>query len=282
MNDPQRWLDDPSTSLDLRQVLRAAEAPPPLPEALNARLAEYAVTLASQGVLAKVGGTSVLAKLLSSSASVKTGVALASVLAVAGAGTALLRPTHDAATHDASARATTSHVITAVPAPSTPSLAPRSNVAALPSAPPALSLAETPIAVESSTHGKTPLSAGTPPTAGTLLHEPASAVPLAPASPAASSIAAEAKLLETARSFLDDSPALSLQLTERDQTTNPGGQLSAERELIAIEALVRLGRRQEAERRAAPRLERAPDSLYARRLRQLLNVAPATPNTKKQ
>jgi hypothetical protein len=277
MNDPQRWLDDPGTSSDLRQILESAEAPPALPEALNARLSEYAITLASQSVLAKVGGTSVLAKLLSSSASVKTGVALASVLAVAGAGTALLRPTHDAPS-----LATTSHVIPAVPSPSTPSLAAKSDAAVLPSAPPAPSLAETPVAVESPTHGKTPLSAGTPPIAGTLLHETASAVPPASASPAASSIAAEAKLLETARSFLDDSPALSLQLTERDQTTNPGGQLSAERELIAIEALLRLGRRQEAERRAAPRLERAPDSLYARRLRQLLNVAPATPNTKKQ
>jgi hypothetical protein len=49
-------------------------------------------------------------------------------------------------------------------------------------------------------------------------------------------------------------------------------QLSAEREFIAIDALLRLGRRDEAERRAAPGLAQAPGSLYGRRLRQLLGA----------
>jgi hypothetical protein len=82
----------------------------------------------------------------------------------------------------------------------------------------------------------------------------------------------EARLLESARSALASSPAQALEIANRHQRLYPAGQLSAEREFIAIDALLRLGRREEAERRAAPRLAQAPGSLYARRLRQLLGV----------
>ncbi len=83
-------------------------------------------------------------------------------------------------------------------------------------------------------------------------------------------IADEAKLLEGARSALSANPAQALQIVGTHQRLYPDGQLSAEGELIAVDALLRLGRRQEAEQRAAPRLAHNPNSLYAKRLRQLL------------
>jgi hypothetical protein len=84
------------------------------------------------------------------------------------------------------------------------------------------------------------------------------------------SIAEEARLLERARAALAVDPAGALRITEEHARKHPMAQLSAERELIAIDALMRLGRRDEALRRAAPGLARAPNSLYAKRLRPLL------------
>ncbi len=80
----------------------------------------------------------------------------------------------------------------------------------------------------------------------------------------------EARTLEQARAAVQTNPAKALELVTDHQRYYPAGQLTAERELIAIEALLRLGRREEAMRRAAPSLARAPGSLYAKRLRRLL------------
>jgi len=85
-------------------------------------------------------------------------------------------------------------------------------------------------------------------------------------------IADEARLLEQARSALSSNPARAMDLVERHQQMYPNGQMGSERELIAVDALVRLGRQAEAERRAAPYLQQTTDSLYARRLRQLLRT----------
>jgi hypothetical protein len=82
-------------------------------------------------------------------------------------------------------------------------------------------------------------------------------------------LAREERLLEVARATLGSDPAQSLEITREHAKLFPLGQLSDERELIAVDALLRLGRRNEAWRRAAPRLAQAPESLYAKRLRQL-------------
>jgi hypothetical protein len=47
--------------------------------------------------------------------------------------------------------------------------------------------------------------------------------------------------------------------------------LAAEREAIAVDCLLRLGSRAEAERRAAALMSAAPDGIYARRLERLLS-----------
>jgi hypothetical protein len=83
----------------------------------------------------------------------------------------------------------------------------------------------------------------------------------------------ETALLEQARAALHSRPAEALELTRRHQARFPSGVLAQEREVIAIEALERLGQREAASVRAAaferryrgsvhqPRLERGGDTL---------------------
>jgi hypothetical protein len=54
----------------------------------------------------------------------------------------------------------------------------------------------------------------------------------------------------------------------------PSGHLRIERELLLVDALVRLGRRPEAEARAASLERQNPNSLYNERLDQILGKLP--------
>lgn len=84
------------------------------------------------------------------------------------------------------------------------------------------------------------------------------------------SLAEEAMLVERARRALHSEPARALQLTREHATRFPRGQLGMERELVAIEALQKLGRGNEARARADALLRAAPGSLYEERIRNLL------------
>jgi hypothetical protein len=97
-----------------------------------------------------------------------------------------------------------------------------------------------------------------------------SAPPAAPAPPA-DPLAQEAALLERARTALAASPAQALALTEAYAARFPGGMLRIERDLVAIDALRRLGRLDEARARGEAVLARAPGSLYEARIRKLLD-----------
>jgi hypothetical protein len=94
----------------------------------------------------------------------------------------------------------------------------------------------------------------------------------APAAPSESSdgVAAEALLLEAARSALATEPARALALVSQHERDYPGGVLGVEREFLAIDALVRSGRRPEAEARAERLRLRVPGSLYEERVRRIL------------
>ncbi len=85
------------------------------------------------------------------------------------------------------------------------------------------------------------------------------------------SLAEEAALLERARGALASSPGEALARTEEHAARFPSGKLGMERELVAIDALRRLGRRAEARARAESLLGRAHGGLYEPRLRQLLD-----------
>jgi hypothetical protein len=73
-------------------------------------------------------------------------------------------------------------------------------------------------------------------------------------------------LLEQARRALASSPATALSLTNQDAARFPRGALAQEREVIAIEALRRLGRGAEADRRAAAFAQTFPGSAHQRRV----------------
>lgn len=262
MKEPRRWLEDPSTSAELTRVLGAAAPPPRLPPSVQASVGEYAAKLVAQGVLAKVGGASMLHSLLGTTGGKALGVL--SILGAAGVGTYALQQTRSQSDPTASRFPAPREVAPPV------TQSARSPVAKQAQAPvvPSQQAASASSGPRRSARGA---SASTQQVVESAEPAPAATAAAEPAGGALeSALPAEAKLLQTARSFLGDSPALALELSERHQREYPNGQLGAEREFIAIAALLGLGRRQEAEQRAAPALSRAPDSLYARRLRSLL------------
>lgn len=89
--------------------------------------------------------------------------------------------------------------------------------------------------------------------------------------PEKSDLDAELALLHRAKHALARDPAAALATLERHRTEFVGSSLWAEREILAITALVRLGRRAEAEGRAESLRQRIPGSLYATRLDGILN-----------
>lgn len=108
--------------------------------------------------------------------------------------------------------------------------------------------------------------------------EPAVAAPLIAKPPVAARAArgsSEAELLRRAQSVLTASPEQALALTAEHQRRFGAGSLTEEREALAIEALRRLGRLPEAQRRAAAFAKRYPHSVHASRVRGSAPTAPA-------
>jgi hypothetical protein len=91
-----------------------------------------------------------------------------------------------------------------------------------------------------------------------------------PASPALDALAAEVAWLDHARALLPSDPAAALALTTDHAARLPMAALGEERELIAIDALHRLGRAAEARTRADALLARHPGTLYAERIAAML------------
>jgi hypothetical protein len=91
-----------------------------------------------------------------------------------------------------------------------------------------------------------------------------------PAPTGVDALRAEATLLESARALLESRPRAALRATREHVLAHPMGQLESEREMIAIEALQRLGRARAAERRARALLRAHPTGIYADRVRRLL------------
>lgn len=83
----------------------------------------------------------------------------------------------------------------------------------------------------------------------------------------------EAALIEQARSALPKNPARALALTETHGRLYPKGILTQEREVIAIEALARLGKARAAEQRGSSFRNQQPHSIHELRLRQVLGDA---------
>ena len=90
------------------------------------------------------------------------------------------------------------------------------------------------------------------------------------ASPQSATVPTEIELLREARLALKRSPATALELTEQHTRAYPSGRLVQERELIAVSALVALGRRTAALGRAAHFEQVFPQSPYRKQLAELL------------
>ncbi len=86
------------------------------------------------------------------------------------------------------------------------------------------------------------------------------------------SLAREAAMLEQARAALDRNPSAALAIANRHATTFPAGSLGIERELVAVQALQRLGRYAEAGTRGSGLLEQARGSIYEKRVKALLET----------
>jgi hypothetical protein len=98
----------------------------------------------------------------------------------------------------------------------------------------------------------------------------------APSSTPAETMAEEAALLEQARVAMSSDPSQALSILQTHASRFPRARLSMEREFMTVDALQRLGRVDEARARANAMIASAPDSLYARRLRAMLQIQPAT------
>ncbi|MDF3067326.1 MAG: hypothetical protein K0R38_2927 [Polyangiaceae bacterium] len=88
----------------------------------------------------------------------------------------------------------------------------------------------------------------------------------------------ELTLLREAQAALAGNPALSLSLARRHQELHPRGMLSEEREVVAIDALFRLGQTAAARTRAERFTKHYPSSAHWPRLERLLfgNASPRT------
>jgi hypothetical protein len=81
----------------------------------------------------------------------------------------------------------------------------------------------------------------------------------------------EIQLLERARQLLNANPALALATLDEHRREFGKGTLRLERQFLEVDALLHLGRRDEARARAASLRARAPGSLYEQRLSKLLD-----------
>jgi hypothetical protein len=107
---------------------------------------------------------------------------------------------------------------------------------------------------------------------------PAIAPRTAPAAPAArttasgDALAREIAFIDAGRANLASAPGRALASLEAHRREFPNGQLAAEREFLAVEALLAARRTDEARRRAADLAARYPSSSYAARAARLLQL----------
>jgi len=89
--------------------------------------------------------------------------------------------------------------------------------------------------------------------------------------PATENLEREIQLLERARQLMKPNPSLALSTLDQHRREFGSGTLVLERQFLEVDALLRLGRRDQAIARAADLRARAPNSLYERRLSKLLD-----------
>lgn len=137
---------------------------------------------------------------------------------------------------------------------------------------PAAAATQLPVPATARAEPSLPLAA-----APTAAREPSTprSVAVATEAPTVDDLTREAALVEGARRSLETDPRDALRRVEEQARMFPRGQLADERELIAVDALRRLGRTTEARARAQALLHRDPSGLYGERVRNILAQLPA-------
>jgi hypothetical protein len=243
MSRPVRLCDDASASNEVRELLRSAGRSRPMTDAVRARSAVRVDRLAAVPVAAGL-------VLWIKGAAIAAGLGVAGVVVVMrvvpasrGDGAKITAPVA-AYTRGATARRSVD-----IPAPTPVAPVPTPALKATANPPPSM----------------------TPPANASATASPATSSEIDP-------LAREAALLEKARSTLESDPALSLATLETHAAEFPSGTLRLERELLAVDALRRLGRFTDARTRGEALLARAPGSIYVERVRAILaTLPPASP-----
>lgn len=234
MSAHKRWLESEQASAEVLALLRVARPPAALDAAARARSVRRVAALGVTPAAAAAAASV-------SWTQIALGAALGmfGTLAIMGAAQALLGrdPQTSAVARPASTRRVTG---SNAEAPGTQPAA----AASLPTASPPLALRSSPSA--------------------------AAARP-APVQ-AESQLDQEIALLDMARGKLAASPHGALSALRDHELRFPAGQLRIEREFLIVDALVRLGRRPEAEARAQALARQAPQSLYGERLDRILGT----------
>jgi hypothetical protein len=233
MSEIRRWLETGHTRPEVLELLREARPPIPLDTATRARSRQRVAALHA---LPAAAGIVLWFK----------SVALGAVLG-GTATAAILIPKWR----------TDSVVQTPAPQPITPARAsqPRQRKATPPQEAP-------PTPEASSRTPASQLPAVNPTYSGVASQLPGPSAP--------NELAREIQLLERARQLLAVNPMLALDTLDEHRREFGSGTLVLEREFLMIETLWRLGRLEEARARATRLRQRAPGSLYERRLSQLL------------
>ena len=233
MNEPKRWLDGGGGSPESLHLLRVARGPVPLDGAARGRSRRRVATLSTLPVAAAVGWWSTLA--LGAVIGATGSVAVSNLLTRVST-----PPSATSAAASVSARAGLVKPERSAEVVHNPSNEVATTV-------PSSIRVRTPVPSPSGARGT------------------ADAVELA-----ADPLKQELAILERARRSLPSEPgAARLALLEHERRF-PGGVLSVERELLMVDALVRLGRRREADARATALEVSSPKNLYGERLDQIL------------
>jgi hypothetical protein len=259
---------------ELRALLRIARAELPDRDQLDRVEQQVSVAMAAALAGASAGGSSASTAGAAGTAATKGALGVATtaklgavvtlvLAAAAGAGLAVNRgggpSSAPSAERGGMARPqapVTEPARGAAPAPARAMAAPATSVHASPPTPPWLDARprEVPVARPNWTQAAPPPSAAA---------EQPSASP-----------EGEVSLLQRASDAVASAPDVALRLTDQHAGSYPGGALAQERELIAIQALVRLGRQTEARERANQFLRAFPGSAHWPRIVALLGDAP--------
>jgi hypothetical protein len=287
IEDPIRWLDARSdASDDVRALLsRGRDALGPSKDELT-RLGAFAAGAGTGGALGGAGAVGKVAAVRAGShLAAKAGaLKLAAILAVGvggGVGYSVLHAKSEAPP----AVTTVVGASDSVPAVGAARLDEPPAAASPASAAPTVTPAEPPASV-AVTHVKTAATATALVTAPAAPGAAPAAAPVAPPAtdvpPAAVVVAespppaqappgeSELALLDRARTRVGSDPAGAMRALDEHRARFPNGTFAQEREVLAIETLVRLGRRQEAKARADAFGRAFPTSAHRRRIAVLL------------